>query len=140
MKENQSEPLLGDIQITDSYNAANQLYDELHDLDHEESWVLFLTSANTPITKKMMTIGTLTSVPLDNRRIIKEAILCDAAGIILFHNHPSGNCRPGTADISSTDNLKKCCDLFNISLLDHIIITAKNFFSFAEESSNTYKK
>ena len=140
MKENQSNPLLGELKITNSYLAANQLYDELHDLDHEESWVLFLTSANTPILKKMMTCGTLSAAPLDSRRIVKEAILCDAAGVILFHNHPSGDCHPGTADITGTEKLRQCCDLFNISLLDHIIITAKKFFSFAEESSNTYKK
>lgn len=140
MKENQSYPLLGESQITNSYNAANLLYNELHDLDHEESWVLFLTSANTPIAKKMMTCGTLTSVLLDNRRIIKEAILCDAAGIILYHNHPSGNCHPGKEDISGTATLKECCELFNISLLDHIIISRKNFFSFAENSKNTYQK
>ena len=86
MKENQSKPLLGDQQINNSYNAANQLYDELHDLDHEESWVLFLTNDNTPFAKKMMTCGTLSTTMMDNRRIIKEAILCDAAGIILYHN------------------------------------------------------
>lgn len=140
MKENQSKPLLGDLQITDSYNAANQLYDELRDLDHEESWVLFLHSDNTIIAKKMMTCGTLTSTVLDKRRVIKESILCDAAGIILYHNHPSGNCNPGVADISGTEELRKCCDLFSISLLDHIIITSKNYYSFADESEKQYRK
>ena len=120
------------IQVNGSMAAARILYNELRNLDHEESWALYMNSKNMPIQAEMITCGTLDSTYMDNRRVIKEALLCDAKSIIIYHNHPSGVPEPGTADIESTDTLRKCCELFSLSLLDHIIFGKQSYFSFAD--------
>ena len=124
--------------ITASAQAAGYLRENLTSLDHEESWILLLNSAKLPLAKKMITVGTLTSTPIDHRRVIKEALLSNATAIILFHNHPSGNPAPSVSDINETNKLKKACDIFDISLLDHIIVTDKTYYSFADETQNKF--
>ena len=124
--------------ITASAQAAGYLRENLTSLDHEESWILLLNSAKLPLAKKMITVGTLTSTPIDHRRVIKEALLSNATAIILFHNHPSGNPAPSVSDINETNKLRKACDIFDISLLDHIIVTDNSYFSFADETQNKF--
>ncbi|MBO6248939.1 MAG: JAB domain-containing protein [Bacteroidales bacterium] len=124
--------------IKASAQAAGYLREDLRNLDHEESWILLLNSANLPLAKKMITVGTIKSTPVDHRRIIKEALLTNATAIILFHNHPSGTPAPSVADINETNKLRKACDIFDISLLDHIILTDESYYSFAEETQNKF--
>ena len=124
--------------IKASAQAAGYLREDLRDLDHEESWILLLNSANLPLAKKMITVGTIKSTQIDHRRIIKEALLTNATAIILFHNHPSGTPVPSVADINETNKLKKACDIFDISLLDHIILTDESYYSFADETQNKF--
>ena len=124
--------------IKASAQAAGYLREDLRNLDHEESWILLLNSANLPLAKKMITVGTIKSTQIDHRRIIKEALLTNATAIILFHNHPSGTPTPSVADINETNKLKKACDIFDISLLDHIILTDESYYSFAEETQNKF--
>ena len=126
------------IPITASAQAAGYLRENLSSLDHEESWILLLNSAKLPLAKKMITVGTLTSTPIDHRRVIKEALLSNATAIILFHNHPSGNPAPSASDMNETNKLKKACDIFDISLLDHIILADTTYYSFAEETQNKF--
>ena len=116
-----------DTPIKGSAQAAGFLREDLRSLDHEESWILLLNSANRPLAKK-----------IDHRRIIKEALLTNASAIILFHNHPSGTPAPSVADINETNKLRKACDIFDISLLDHIILTDESYYSFAEETQNKF--
>ena len=71
--------------IKGSAQAAGFLREDLRALDHEESWILLLNSANLPLAKKMITVGTIKSTQIDPRRIIKEALLTNATAIILFH-------------------------------------------------------
>lgn len=125
--------------ISDSDSAANFLREDLNDLDHEESWVLYLNNCNRPLDKLMITVGSIASTIIDHRRIVKQALLCNATRIILFHNHPSGNPLPSKADITETEKLKKACDLFDISLLDHIIIAEDSFYSFADETRKSFR-
>lgn len=125
--------------ISDSNSAANFLREDLNDLDHEESWVLYLNNCNRPLGKLMITVGSIAATIIDHRRIVKQALLCNATRIILFHNHPSGNPLPSKADITETEKLKKACDLFEISLLDHIIIAEDSFYSFADESRKSFR-
>lgn len=125
--------------ISDSDSAANLLREDLNDLDHEESWVLYLNNCNRPLDKLMITVGSIASTIIDHRRIVKQALLCNATRIILFHNHPSGNPLPSKADITETEKLKKACDLFEISLLDHIIIADDSFYSFADETRKSFR-
>jgi len=124
--------------IKASAQAAGYLREDLRNLDHEESWILLLNSANLPLAKKMITVGTIKSTQIDHRRIIKEALLTNATAIILFHNHPSGTPTPSVADINETNKLKKACDIFDISLLDHIILTDESYYSFADETQNKF--
>ena len=124
--------------IKASAQAAGYLREDLRNLDHEESWILLLNSANLPLAKKMITVGTIKSTQIDHRRIIKEALLTNATAIILFHNHPSGTPVPSVADINETNKLRKACDIFDISLLDHIILTDESYYSFADESQNKF--
>ena len=124
--------------ITASAQAAGFLREDLRSLDHEESWILLLNSAKLPLAKKMITVGTLKSTPIDHRRVIKEALMTNATAIILFHNHPSGSAVPIDSDINETQRLKRACDIFDIELLDHIILTDESFYSFAEETQNKF--
>jgi len=124
--------------IKASAQAAGFLREELKSLDHEESWILLLNGANLPLAKKMITVGTIKSTQIDHRRIIKEALMTNATSIILFHNHPSGNPAPSVSDINETNKLRKACDIFDISLLDHIIVTDKSYYSFADETQNKF--
>lgn len=128
-----------DIRIKGSLDAARVLYKAFEGLDHEESWALFMSNINRPIAAEMITCGTLTSTLMDRRRIVKKAILCDAAALIIYHNHPSGEPQPSVQDIAQTDELRKACALFDISLLDHIIFGDKKYYSFADETNKTIK-
>ena len=124
--------------IKASAQAAGFLREDLRSLDHEESWILLLNGANLPLAKKMITVGTIKSTQIDHSRIIKEALMTNATSIILFHNHPSGNPAPSVSDINETNKLKKACDIFDISLLDHIILADTTYYSFAEETQNKF--
>jgi DNA repair protein RadC len=73
--------------------------------------------------------GTITDV----RLIMQCAILTNASGIILCHNHPSGNLIPSADDDAATFRVKKACEVMNINLLDHIIISPESFYSFADD-------
>lgn len=75
----------------------------------------------------------MASTVIDKKIIVSKALDKKANGIILVHNHPSGNPRPGKADIEQTDSLRKALITFDISLIDHVIISDDSFFSFAEE-------
>ena len=122
-------------QINDCRAAEKVLHDNLTGLDHEEVWVLFLTCDNRVITKEMVSKGTLSQTSIDNRTVIKRALLNNAYGIVLLHNHPSGNPKPSQSDIRFTSGMKKACDLMDIQFLDHIIFTDGGFFSFSEEKT-----
>ena len=122
-------------QIKDCKAAEKLLHDNLAGLDHEEAWCIFLTTANTVISKEMVSMGTLTQTSIDNRTLMRRALLNNAAGIILFHNHPSGNPKPGPSDIRMTSGLKMACDLMDIRFLDHIIFTDGSYYSFTEEQT-----
>lgn len=126
------------LPITSPDQAAGILRENLHNLDHEESWILLLSSDKRPLTKKVITIGTLSTTLIDHRRIVKEALLSNASAIILFHNHPSGSAVPSAADIRETNRLRKACAIFDISLLDHIILTDDSYYSFSDETQNRF--
>ncbi|WP_025743974.1 RadC family protein [Aquimarina pacifica] len=104
------------------------------DLEHEEFWILFLTNTNKVIHKKQLSIGGKTSTMVDPRIVYKLALEFGAIGIILAHNHPSGSLIPSESDKIVTQKLKEAGAILDIKLLDHLIITEKNYFSFADES------
>ena len=119
--------------IQSSTDAVVVLAPHLRYLDHEECWVVLLNRANKILSKIKMSSGTVSSCQIDVARIAKAAIIAGATGVILAHNHPSGNPKPGLADLNETSNLKKALNTFNIDLLDHIIFADGRYFSFAED-------
>ena len=124
--------------ITDSSRAAKLLHDHLVNLDHEELWVIFLNSANRVIAKEMLSMGSLTSTIIDARCILRRALLNNAAGILLAHNHPSGNPVPSSSDIKQTEAIGKACKLMDIGLVDHLILSPDSYYSFADEAEAEY--
>ena len=119
--------------ISSPKDAVRLLLPHLRDLDHEECWVLFLNRANYLINKERITVGSGDATLIDIRTIIRRAIEKKATGIILSHNHPSGNAMPGKADIEETARLKKALGTCDISLIDHIVIASKSYYSFSDE-------
>ena len=77
--------------VHNSHDAVRLVYPVLYGLDHEEAWVIFLTTCNGVIAAEMLSKGTLTNTAIDSRTILRQALLHNAASIILCHNHPSGN-------------------------------------------------
>ena len=125
--------------INNSSDAASIIIPELQTLDHEESWVLFLTADNRLLCKEMITKGTLTRTLLDARTILRRALLNNAAAIILTHNHPSGNPAPSNSDIKMTSDIKEACHLMSITLIDHLIISTDSYFSFADNTETAIR-
>lgn len=121
-----------------SKDAADLLHDTLAGLDHEQTWALFLNNANVVTGIGHFCSGTIDACPIDKRRIVKTALDTLATNIILFHNHPSGEPSPSTSDIRETEALRNCLSLFDINLMDHIIISDGGYFSFADEKVNRY--
>lgn len=121
------------ITITSSKNAADHFIPRLSDLPHEEFWVLFLNRANKPIKELNISKGGVTGTVVDIKIIAKSALNVLSSGVILFHNHPSGNLRPSNHDLQITNRLSKALGYFDIKLLDHIIIGNKAYYSFADE-------
>ena len=110
------------------------LHDRMQSLDHEEVWAVFLDRKAKVIDQQMLSKGTLSQTAIDCRTVLRNALLVNAASLILLHNHPSGDPRPSTQDIHFTERLYKACDLMDVNLLDHIIVGEDGFFSFANEN------
>ncbi len=119
--------------ITCSRDAYNVLTPLFIDLPHEEMWALLLDRANKVEHKMQVSKGGISGTVVDVRLILREAINRYTSGIILAHNHPSGNCVPSNQDIQITKKLKEGCKLMDINLLDHLIVCDKKYYSFGDE-------
>ena len=106
----------------------------LGSLDHEEFWVLYLNNAHRLISKSQLSKGGITAALVDKRLLIKRALEVGAVALILVHNHPSGKIEPSTFDLRLTNTLKTAAKTLDIKVLDHLIVTEKTYFSFADES------
>ena len=103
-------------------------------LPHEEFWVLYLNNSNKVIQKNQLSKGGITGTLVDVRLVLKNALEVGATGIILAHNHPSGTLTPSEADKQLTNKLKVASESLDIKVLDHVIVTEKAYFSFADEN------
>lgn len=99
----------------------------------EEFYILLLNRANFVIGWCQISQGGLTGTVCDPRLIFSIALKCLAVSLILAHNHPSGNTQPSVADIQLTKNIAEGGKLLEISVLDHLILTAEGIYSFADE-------
>lgn len=120
--------------IGSSADIARIFRDRLQWLDHEQFWAVYLSQANVIINERLIGKGGLNQTVADVRLVVKNALQSNACGIILIHNHPSGNLNPSQADIALTKKIKDAAALFDIRVLDHIIVSDKGYYSFNDES------
>ena len=125
------------VPVTEAMQIYRLMLPVLKGLVHEECWVVFLNRANYILGQEMVSSGGMSSTVLDVKMILRRALEKKAHGIILVHNHPSGNPYPGSSDIRQTENLKKAAETFDISLVDHIVIAGNRYYSFADEEART---
>jgi len=120
------------IQIKCSKDVAEIFQPLLCDLSHEEFWILFLNRSNRVIDRMKISQGGISGTVTDVRMVMKKAIEYLASGIIVCHNHPSGNLNPSESDTRITQKIKEAGNLMDIQLLDHLIISEKDYYSFAD--------
>jgi len=122
--------------ICSSKDAAD-IFKQVWDIDsleiYESFMVIYLNRANNTIGWYKVSQGGIIGTIIDNRLIFVTALNCLASGIIICHNHPSGNLQPSEADIKVTTKLKDAAKLLDISIIDHIIITVDGYLSMADE-------
>ncbi len=120
-------------QIKSSESVYREMVGELRDLPVEEFHALMLNQRLKIIKKVRISHGGLTETPADVRVIMKEALLCNATAMAVCHNHPSGNARPSRQDDELTRIIKNACETMRIRLIDHVIITDGNYYSYNDE-------
>ncbi len=119
--------------ISSSADAFKLMRHKLRDLPYEEFWILYLNQSNKLIESVKLSQGGVSGTTVDTRLMLKHAIELLASSIILVHNHPSGNLRPSQQDIQITQKMASGAKVFDIQVLDHLIISDEHFFSFADE-------
>ena len=119
--------------IRDSKEVYKVMLPYMADLQVEECWVIYLNQASRIIRKQRISVGGLASTQVDVRVILREALSCSATSMILCHNHPSGNIRPSQDDDRLTHSLQEAGRIMNIRLLDHVIVTDGNHYSYGDE-------
>lgn len=105
----------------------------LADAQQEQFWTIFLNNASSLLLTQCIGTGNLTKTIVDVRKIIQKALDLGATGLILCHNHPSGNLKPSREDLELTLTIRKAAQLFNLEVKDHVIIHKSNGYSFLEE-------
>jgi len=120
-------------QIKSSKDVFEHMQPLIGDLQNEEFWILLLNNSNKIIQKIQLSKGGLTATLVDVRLLFKQALEHFATAIILVHNHPSGQLKPSDADKNITRKIADAGNVLEIKLLDHIIITEYDYFSFADD-------
>jgi DNA repair protein RadC len=121
------------VKISSSNSVFEVLQPIIGELSHEEFWILYLNNANKIIEHFQISKGGITGTLVDVRLTLKKALELGATSLILAHNHPSGNLTPSEADKQLTNKLKAASESLDIKILDHLIVTEKSYFSFADE-------
>ena len=116
--------------ITSSDDVVAIMRPLLKELKHEECWAIYLTNSNRIIERYRISQGGVQATVVDQRLIVKRALELLSTRIIIAHNHPSGSANPSGADFEITERIKEATALFDIQLLDHIIISATESYSF----------
>lgn len=119
--------------VTSSRDVYRYFHPLLGDLKHEEFWVAYLNQSNRIVLRSKISKGGVSETAVDIRIILKNAIEHLASGLILCHNHPSGNNRPSNADDLFTKKIKEAARLMDIRVLDHLIVCDDCYYSYADE-------
>ena len=117
-----------------SQDAWKLLEGPLSDLQHEEFWILLLNRSNQIIDQIRISQGGISGTVTDVRLILNAAVEKLASGIILAHNHPSGNLSPSDADLKITKKIKEAAIMLDLSLLDHLILSDQGYLSMADDN------
>ncbi len=120
-------------QIRSSLDLYRLISPDLMDQPTEQFWVVLLNRSNRVISKRPISLGGVSGTVVDPKVIFKYALEDLASGIILIHNHPSGNLKASQADIRLTEKIKKAGQLLEIPVLDHLIYSDDGYLSFADE-------
>jgi DNA repair protein RadC len=121
--------------INSSRDAFNAIAPLLNDLHHEEFWLLMLNKANEVFSRERLSAGGMSGTVVDVKQVLKTALDARAAAFIAIHNHPSGNLQPSQADMELTKKLEQAGRLLDMPLLDHLIVSERGYYSFADEGT-----
>ncbi len=105
----------------------------------EQLWLIALDNSNAPIGHFLLSAGGTTKTVIDRNLVVRVAVMAGAISVVLVHNHPSGNSLPSVADINQTSELKRTLSPFDIKLLDHVILSEEEYFSFSDEKVSRHK-
>ena len=119
--------------ITSSKSIFELMHPLVGDLPHEEFWVIYLNNSNKVLDKLQLSKGGMTGTLVDTRIALKRALEVGAISLALVHNHPSGTLQPSEADKQVTQKLTTASKSLDLRVIDHLIITEKGYFSFADE-------
>lgn len=120
--------------LMSSRDVYNMMHRHLVDLNHEEFWIILLGRSGKVLGKELISKGGLSGTVADPKIIFHIALQHQASGMILIHNHPSGNLKPSEADLSITKKLSEAGRMLDIQIFDHLIIGDNGYFSFGDES------
>ena len=121
------------VKITSSKQVYEHMRSYLSDLQHEEFFVIYVNRANENVQTKQISIGGLSGTIADGKVIFKQALELCAHGLILVHNHPSGQLKPSDPDRQLTKKMVEFGKYIDLCVLDHLIYTDSGYFSFADE-------
>lgn len=121
------------VSISTDTDVVRLMRPQLESISHEECWVLYLTSSNRLIESLRVSQGGVQATVVDHRLIVKRALELLSTQLIMVHNHPSGAAEPSVADKALTQKVADAAALFDIKLLDHVIISREGSFSFRRE-------
>mgnify|MGYP000390950589 FL=1 len=132
-RRRRTEEALEKKKITSSASVFELMQPIIGELYHEEFWIIYLNNSNKVIEQLQLSKGGITGTLVDVRLTLRKALEVGATSIILAHNHPSGTLKPSEADKQLTQKLKTAAQSLDIKVLDHLIVTEKSYFSFADE-------
>jgi DNA repair protein RadC len=132
-RRQRAEDILKLKKITSSKDAFTIMQPIIGELPHEEFWVLFLNNSNKVISKAQLSKGGIAGTIVDVRLVFKLGLENGATGLILCHNHPSGELNPSQADKQITKKIKTAGEILDVKILDHLIITETKYYSFVDE-------
>ncbi|NVK27843.1 MAG: DNA repair protein RadC [Flavobacteriia bacterium] len=121
------------LHVKSSSDAYDLFQPVLSDLRHEEFWVIYLSNANRVLAREKLSQGGMTGTVTDLRLLFRKALSVHATGVILAHNHPSGNLQPSAADHNLTRKTVEAGRIMDITILDHLILSPTDYVSFADE-------
>lgn len=133
----ESRSLYGFSRFSEPQEAADMVRPLISASDREMFLVMSVNTRMEPMAVEIVSVGSINACLVEMREVFKHAILSNAAGIVCFHNHPSGDAEPSREDGLMTEKLKAAGELLGIPLMDHIIVTEGQYYSFKEQKWGT---